>query len=268
MKRVYLEICRACNLDCPFCSIEKDDRYMTLDDIIHYLDEIRPVCSYVYLHILGEPLLHPDFEAILSLLDQSGFHLQLVSNGTLLHLYPDLLSHPCLRKLSVSVHSASDSTNDAYFETLDRLLEDTRGKTIELRFYDEDSLSSKSAYYRKRLLERYPVSVTGKRNSLKLKDHVYLYSESFFRWPDIHDPVLSTCGTCHGGIDQIAINVDGNVTLCCLDPNAFNKIGNLKKEKLPDILASEQYLRLISDFRRRKITSPLCLSCTYRLRFK
>ena len=43
---------------------------MNLDDIKNYLNQIKEVCDYVYLHVLGEPLLHPDFNEILNILDK------------------------------------------------------------------------------------------------------------------------------------------------------------------------------------------------------
>ena len=61
MKRVYLEITDACNLRCPFCTYEKKDHFMSLEQIDDYTSQIKPFCDYLYLHILGEPLLHPDF---------------------------------------------------------------------------------------------------------------------------------------------------------------------------------------------------------------
>ena len=33
---------------------------MSIDEFSYILDEIRPFTDYIYLHVLGEPLLHPD----------------------------------------------------------------------------------------------------------------------------------------------------------------------------------------------------------------
>ena len=267
MKRVYLEITDACNLNCPFCTYEKGNAFMSLEEIDRYTDEIRPFCSYLYLHILGEPLMHPDFEQILDLLDQKKFRLQLVTNGTLLYRYPGLLDHPCLRKLSVSIHSCDENTEKDYFNTIGSLIEDPKDSIIELRFYDEDSLSKNVKDYRDSLIRRYGINETAKQGSFQLKENVYLYHQELFEWPKIDDPVISFEGTCHGGIDQIVINHNGDVSLCCLDPHACNLLGNLKKDSLADILSSEKYNNIISSFRNRKIVCDLCSRCSYRLRF-
>ena len=269
MKRVYLEITNSCNLNCPFCTYEKGNSFFSLNEIDDCLKQIKPFCNYIYLHILGEPMLHPDFDRILDLLDQYGFNLQLVSNGTLLYKHPDILSHPCLRKLSISLHSINKTdTDNSYFETIDSLIENNKGKVIELRFYDSDNLDERLRSYLNKLQERYGYSDTKKKNSYKLKDDLYIYFEEMFRWPDIDDPVISEKGTCHGAIDMIAINSNLDVTICCLDPKAHNRIGNLKGSRLKDILESAEYLDYIKCFKEHRLKSDLCRRCSYRLRFK
>ncbi len=268
MKRVYLEITDACNLDCPFCRYDKGSSFMTVPEIDNYTDQISEFCSYIYLHILGEPLLHPQFEEILDILDKKGFKLQLVTNGTLLNRYPGLLKHSCMRKLSISLHSVSHlHITESYFNTIDALIKNSEGKTIELRFYNEDTLSEDLAAYRERLIRTYGLSQTKKKNSWQLKDGVYLCKENFFRWPDLSDPIIGYEGTCHGAVDMIAVNHEGKVCLCCLDPKACNCIGDLKKETLAAILDGELYQNYVESFRNRKIISDLCARCSYRLRF-
>ncbi|MBR3251992.1 MAG: radical SAM protein [Erysipelotrichaceae bacterium] len=268
MKRVYLEITNACNLNCPFCTYEKGNSFLSLKEIQDCLSQIKPICDYIYLHILGEPLLHPDFEKIMDLLDGYGLKLQLVSNGTLLYRYPGILEHRALRKLSISLHSINNiDVDDRYFQTIDKLIENN-DKVIELRFYDRDNLDNKLRSYLLDLEERFGCADTKRKNSYKLKDNLYVYFEKMFRWPDINDPVISKNGTCHGAIDMIAINSDLDVTICCLDPKAHNRIGSLRKDKLKDILGSKEYLECIESFKNHQLRFELCRKCSYRLRFK
>ena len=268
MKRVYLEITNACNLNCPFCTNEKGNRFLSYEQIDDYTSQIKSYCDYIYLHILGEPLLHPDFEKILNLLDEKEFKLQLVTNGTLLNKYPDLLSHKCLRKLSISIHSVNNvKIDETYFETINKLIEQDSNINIELRFYNKDKLDDKLSSYLNELKDRYSFEITPKQNSFRLKGSTYVYFEELFRWPNINDEVISYQGSCHGAIDMIAINSNSDVTICCLDPKAFNKLGNLKEDSLKNILESDIYKTYIENFRNHKITSELCSKCSYRLRF-
>ena len=269
MKRVYLEITDACNLNCPFCTYDKGDHFLTLPEIDDYTSQIRPFCRYLYLHMLGEPLLHPDFDRILDMLDEKGFLLQLVSNGTLLDRHPDILKHSCLRKLSISLHSINHlDISDGYFETIDHLLEQETDAVIELRFYDPENLSMQLKAYHEDLRNRYGFETSSRKDSYRLKQNVYLTYAELFRWPSLKDPIIGFEGRCHGGIDMIAINSQSEVTLCCLDPKAHNSLGNLKKRSLQEILSDKSYIETVEALKNGKIRSDLCSRCSYRLRFR
>lgn len=268
LKRVYLEITNACNLNCPFCTNEKGNNFMALEDIKDYLLQIKQYCDYVYLHILGEPTLHPNFNEILDFLDENDMKLQLVTNGTLLNKYPNIMNHKCLRKLSISIHSINNvDINNSYFDIINNLIETDHDTKLELRFYDKNNLSNNLNEYLINLKNKYYFELTAKQNSYKIKENTYIYFEELFRWPNINDPYISNIGTCHGAIDMIAINSNSDVTICCLDPKAFNKIGNLKENTLADILNSNTYKQYIENFKNNKINSELCSKCSYRLRF-
>ena len=268
LKRVYLEITNSCNLNCPFCTNKKGNSFIDINDIKNYIDQIKPYCNYIYLHILGEPLLHPKFEEILNYLDEKQMYLQLVTNGTLLSKYLSILNHTCLRKLSISIHSVNNvKVKDLYFETINKLIETNTHSKIELRFYDKQNLSEQLNNYLNYLKNRYSFDLTSKQNSYKLNENTYVYFEEFFKWPDINDSFISNTGTCHGAIDMIAINSNSDVTICCLDPKAHNSIGSLKKESLKEILESNKYKQYIHEFKQNKISSELCSKCNYRLRF-
>lgn len=269
MKRVYLEITDACNLNCPFCTYEKGHSFMEYKEIEDYISQIRPFCRYIYLHILGEPLLHPDFDKILNLLDEKDMQLQLVSNGTLLSHHKDLCKHRSLRKISISLHSFTDQkTSEEYFQGIDELLKDHGNAYLELRFFNSSDLPSPVKAYYDYLVQSHNLQKSDRKNSYNLGNNVYLRTDEFFRWPSLKDEFISDNGTCYGAQDMIAITVNGEVTICCLDPLAINSIGNLHDHSLKEILASERYQQYLKEFKERKLTSELCKRCSYRLRFK
>lgn len=267
IKRAYLEITDACNLDCPFCTNKKGNSFLSIEEIDDYLNQIKEYTNYVYLHVLGEPLIHTQFKDILDLLDKKDMNLQLVTNGTLLNKY-DLLKHKCLRKLSISIHSINNTNiNDDYFNTINSLIETNTSTNIELRFYDLKSLDQKLLNYLDSLKNKYGFKQTPKKNSYSLKDNVYVYFEELFDWPSINSSTYKENGTCRGAKDQIAILVNSDVTICCLDPNGYNKIGNLKEKSLSEILNSLEYKNIINNFNNNKLTMELCKHCTYCHRF-
>lgn len=268
IKRVYLEITNACNLNCPFCTNEKGQSFMSLDTINDYLNQIKKVSDYVYLHVLGEPLLHKDIDKILSICDNLDLNIQLVTNGTLLKNNFNIFNHKSLRKLSISLHSISEQNIDSdYFDTIDKIINNNYNCYIELRFYNYENLSEDLVDYKNKLYKKFNVVETEKNNSYKLKDNAYIYYSNLFDWPNINSQIISKEGHCHGGIDQIAILNDGKVTLCCLDPRGYNSVGDLKKDALLDILSSNNYKEIINNFKNRKLTCEFCKKCSYRLRF-
>lgn len=268
MKRVYLEITNACNLNCSFCTNKKGTTFMSLDDIDNYLNQIKEFSNYIYLHVLGEPLLHPNFDQILKLLDEKDFNLQLVTNGILLNKYPNLLSHKCLRKLSISLHSINNiNVSDDYFDYILKLIKNNNDKIIELRFYDLNNLDDKLTEFLNGLESLYGLESTKKNQSYKIKDKVYIYHQEMFNWPDINDTYIGENGLCHGLKDQIAILHDATVTACCLDSCGINKIGDLNTDSLKDILDSPLYKEALIALNNKKLLLPLCKHCTYRLRF-
>lgn len=44
-------------------------------------ERIRPYTDYVYLHVLGEPLIHPQFAGIVEDARSLGLHVNLTTNG-------------------------------------------------------------------------------------------------------------------------------------------------------------------------------------------
>ena len=99
MKRIYLEITNACNLNCKFCTQDKGNNFININTFKNYIKQIKEVSNYIYLHVLGEPLLHKDIEEMFNILDEHDMNLQLVTNGILLEEHLNILNHKCLRKL-------------------------------------------------------------------------------------------------------------------------------------------------------------------------
>ena len=106
LKRAYIEITNACNLSCPFCVQRHDQaRYLDPERFSDILKQVKPFTSYVYLHVLGEPLSHPQLEELLALCAGEEMKVQLTTNGTLLRSRKDLLRKYPPRQINVSVHA-------------------------------------------------------------------------------------------------------------------------------------------------------------------
>ena len=79
---------------------------MQPEEFTALLPKLRPYTDYLYFHLMGEPLLHPELETFLALAGQAGFRVILTTNGTLLEKQQEiLLAAPGLHKMNISLHA-------------------------------------------------------------------------------------------------------------------------------------------------------------------
>lgn len=105
--RVYLEITNCCNLACSFCpGTTRRAAFLTVAQFTHLAGALRGQTRFLYFHVMGEPLLHPDLPELLDVAGRMGFRVVLTTNGTLLpKRQRELLAAQALHKVSVSLHS-------------------------------------------------------------------------------------------------------------------------------------------------------------------
>lgn len=70
---------------CSFCPpTERAKGLIKVDQFANILDEIRGYTKYIYLHVKGEPLLHPRIGQLLDIAHEKGFKVNITTNGTLI----------------------------------------------------------------------------------------------------------------------------------------------------------------------------------------
>ena len=106
-QRAYLEITNVCNLRCPFCPPgRRAPGFMSREQLLRALEQLRPYTRYLYFHVKGEPLLHPLLPELLDLAGERGFLVNLTTNGLLVtELAGTLARAPALRQVNLSLHS-------------------------------------------------------------------------------------------------------------------------------------------------------------------
>ena len=267
-KKIYIEITNQCNLKCSFCIQNKrKSKYMSIDEFSYILDEIRPYTNYIYMHVLGEPLLHPLFKDFLNVAHEKGFLVNITTNGTLLVKNKDiLLGNHSIRQINISLHSFPDLPS--YLENVTSMCDllSEKGIYISYRLWTFDGeLSSNMKNTIDFIQDRYQVLISNYKNSIKLKEHCFLSFDSTFEWPTLNHDFVSDYGTCQGFRHMCAILSDGRVVPCCLDSNGDAALGNIFETKFEEIL--NQNKELLNDFQNHKMTLELCKKCSYRLRF-
>ena len=80
LERVYIEIGNICNLACSFCTgTTRPKRQMSTVEFSHVLKKVEPYTKYIYLHVMGEPLLHPELPVLLDIAGELGFKVMTIS---------------------------------------------------------------------------------------------------------------------------------------------------------------------------------------------
>lgn len=272
-KKIYIEITNICNLNCSFCSkVEKPRKMLTTFEFKEIVEKIKDYTDYIYLHVKGEPLTHPNIIEFIDIAKEYNLKVNLTTNGVLFPKYVEELSK-CenLSKINFSLHSENNIPNycEKIFDSVNKL----NNQTVIYRLWTlkENELDEKSTeivdkiknYYK---LDNLFIEKVKTENNVKINSTTYVDKDNEFSWPEIND--YKSNGYCYALKTQIAILSDGTVVPCCLDSNGQIELGNIFNNTLEEIISSERYQNLKKSFQDRKPCEELCKSCTFKERFK
>ena len=277
MKRAYVEITNACNLRCSFCpGTRRAERFMTAEEFRLLTEKLRGHVKYLYLHVMGEPLLHPDLGELLSISGEQGFRVCLTTNGTLLGRKKDLLlGAPCLHKTSVSLHSMEGNGAgplEGYLSDVWDFAQTASEKGIicALRLWNIGGAEARNGEILDFFAGKLGVHPLGlpqpRAGSWRMGEGLYLEQAEKFDWPDLDAPEAEG-RFCLALRDQAAVLCDGTVVPCCLDHEGDIPLGNLFRQELEEILAGPRARALYDGFSRGKPPEALCRRCGFATRF-
>lgn len=273
-KKVYIEITNACNLNCSFCNNnQRKKEYMSFDDFKHVIKEIKVYTNYIYLHVKGEPLLHPELEEILKECEENEIQVNITTNGTLLKQRQNILANSkCVRQLNISLHSENEIST--YFEDIFSAVRTfPKEMYISYRLWTLKNykLDKKSTEAVNKIIEEYKLSPNiveklYQEKSIKIDFHTYVNKDNLFQWPTL-ETVDKKHSFCYGLTTHIGILVDGTVVPCCLDGEGVIALGNIFQNSLEEILNSKRAKILLEEFKNNKCSEELCEKCEFKNRF-
>ena len=80
LKKAYLEITNVCNLSCSVCpGTKRPTGFLSPEQFRTLAEKIRPHTEYLYLHLMGEPLLHPHLEQLLDIAHELEFQVMITT---------------------------------------------------------------------------------------------------------------------------------------------------------------------------------------------
>ncbi|WP_442600803.1 radical SAM/SPASM domain-containing protein [Paenibacillus sp. KN14-4R] len=286
-KKFYIEITSVCNLACTFCPpTQRQANFIKIDAFTKRLDEVRPHTDFIYLHVKGEPLLHPKIDELLDISHEKGLKVNITTNGTLLQKNKHkLLAKPALRQMNISLHSfdghEGSEDKEGYIGNVLSFIREAREKTniiFSLRLWnlDQDNATNQERERNREILSMIESEYNldfkieekvepGK--GVKIADRLYLNQDYEFKWPDLKEEEDDGKGFCHGLRNQAGILVDGTVIPCCLDGEGIINLGNINQKPFAEIIEGERANRIVEGFSRREAVEELCRKCGYRQRF-
>ena len=275
LKKIYVEITNICNMNCSFCpKTKRNSKFMSVDEFSLVLEKIRPYTDFIYLHVLGEPLLHPNIGEILDVCEDYGIQANMTTNGTLIKEKGSvILNKKALRQINYSLHSfpanTVNFTNEEYLKDIFEFIDNTdkEGRIINcLRLWNmESSLFAENKETYSMLKKHFNLDdikiMRTDRNGIKLRDRVFLQQDKVFFWPNINCEEKFSEGKCFGLKSHMGILADGTVIPCCLDSNGDINLGNIFEMDFSDILNSERVMAMRKGFSENRRIEKLCKTC-------
>ncbi len=270
LKKAYVEITNVCNLRCAFCrGTSRAPAFMPPETFAAIAEKLRPHTEYIYLHLLGEPLLHPQLGEILAVCAGLGFRVTTVTNGTLIARAAEtLLQSGCLYKICWSLHAyeANDlaRTPDEYLSPILLFAGRSADRGVINVFklwnggapnrYNDRFIQSICAYFGSAPAPHPHGYTVGERLYIDLADR--------FTWPDPNADETPP-RFCMALRDHLGVLCDGTAVPCCLDADGALALGNLLTQSVEDVLNSPRALAIKQGFSEGRPAEELCRRCGF-----
>lgn len=264
-KRIYVEITNCCNLNCPFCiKNTRKPKIMSFEEFKIVLNRIKNFTNFLYLHVLGEPLLHPNINEFINYASDNGFKVNITTNGYLIDKIKD---NKNIRQLNISLHSfdlhngiSLENYLTNIFNVINKLSKN--GSKISLRLWVNNKFNNRIIEEINKYFNTNTILNDFKGN-ITISENVFLSISKPFIWPSLDNDYYNEKGTCYGLKQHISILSDGTVVPCCLDTTGNINLGNIFHESLEDILKSKRVKRIIEGFNNNIKCEELCKKCCF-----
>ena len=285
MKYAYIEITERCNFCCPFCpsaTLQNSRGEMSAELFQNVLQKLSGNVEEIFLHVLGEPLLHSEFPRILQIAESFQIPVNLTTNGSLIAKNsPLILRSKIIRQINFSTHAYAYLPREKALEILQQTLDFTDALSnthpevyVNFRLWNDhsDAISRDwNSIVLQKLTEYFHVPLCDSEFSVRRKStpicgRIYIHRDSRFEWPN-GKAEENENGTCHGVKDQCAILFDGRVVPCCLDYRGQIVLGKFPENSFAEIFEGIRATQMRNGFLQHKLTESFCRRCAFAKRF-
>lgn len=271
ISRCYLEITNLCNLNCKFCpKNQRPPKIMSRNEFDILTDKLKNQIRFLYFHLMGEPLLHPELPQFVHIAKQKEFVPIITTNGTLLSTKTaENLINAIPYKIQISLHSHEGNNKNNLTEYIKTVTDFTikaasKGTIIILRLWNKGGFNNNNKIIIDLLKDYFSDEWTPRIDGWKICTNIYLEFGKMFEWPN--NQLNTYCNEkvfCYALRNQIGVLVDGSVVPCCLDHSGDIILGNLLNDSLSNILNSTKAKSIYDAFTQHIAIEPLCQSCGY-----
>lgn len=267
--KAYVEIINTCNLSCSFCpKTKRKPRAMSVEEFSCVLDKVMPLTKYVYLHVVGEPTTHPQFEKIIQVGNVKGAKITVTTNGTKLERLYNAVKDDPIYKVNVSLTMIGGNEVDVkeYVESVAKYakLLSSIGVIVVLRLWNKGGNDCKNGDAIAVLRENLGDFAFSDKGSVKISERLYVEGDDAFEWDSEEE---KESGFCMALKDQFGVLSDGTVVPCCIDHDGEINLGNAFTEDLGEILKSERAVALREGLKRRVLVEERCKHCGFNAKF-
>ena len=271
--KVYVEITNICNMSCSFCHGHKrEPRRMRCEEFALILDKLRGQTNYIYYHLMGEPLTHPQLPEFIKMAGECGYKSIITTNGTLLKKREKELLSAGIHKINISLHSFEGENSQAHAKYVCELTDFAKsaanqGIIVVFRLWNKGFDGGKNDITLKLLKDNIDGDWVENTRGIRIRNKLYLEWGDRFEWPDKDAEIKGNKFFCYGLKDQFGILSDGTVVPCCLDSDGVINLGNIFNEDIEAILNSNRAKAICDGFKYGKAAEDLCRRCGYAQRF-
>lgn len=286
-KTVQIEITNRCNAKCIMCPMrkmtrEKGDMNMNLFEKL--IDEIAQLdVNRVYLHIAGEPLLHPEIEKMVRYATNQKVKTCIATNMSLMS------REKLLGLLSAGIdsfHISIDGANKEDYEKIRKLpwntvmanlacfadvlaekkpdLSELKIKILKFSETTGEDLNNFTKKCREQLgwVNNFHFHITSPEGygGQIITDSIKELDKQQENYSVIKPKSFKVCEPLFGSLN---VHYTGNVTGCCFDMNENLRLGDAVKDSLYDIWHGKDMTALRMAFIRQDFDSlpPMCKQC-------
>jgi len=242
---------------------------------------VSPMTNAICLHLMGEPLLHPNINEIFAVCNKYNLKVYLTTNGTLLKQKLGLLSSGCCKRISISLHSFEANQSkillEEYLQNIfDSSIEITKNANtyVEFRLWNKSNQPATTNHLNTKIVDKIneyfgtniDLLQNQKRNDIT--NQIYLNVDDLFEWPiNSQQEQKNDVKFCYGLRSHFGILSDGTVVACCLDNEGKLALGNIFDTDINVILSSPRAQNIAKGFSKHTAQEDFCKTCDYANKF-